>query len=413
MVIEGAASWTGAQSQESASATVAPAPAARFSRAVQVGVIVLATIALLWAMREARLFLMPTMLGGLVALAATPLCAAIERTGLPSSVAAMLVTLSILVGTGALGWYMLPSLDTWRYRAPEVAITLERKLRRLESQVQEVTDTAAQVAPDVTGKADAPSAGRAEPEEEEGAQGPQGPAEQIVEGGRRLVVNMVGAAPELLGALVYGAFLVYFLMAERRRVQRWAMMAATSRAQAARIGRTLIEIRHTVGRYLATVAVINMLLGVATATAFWLIGMPAPILWGVFMTLMNFMPYLGPLIVQACAFAVGFVTFDTMAEAFYPVAALLTLNIVEGQLLTPTVLGRRLSASPLAVFLAVAFGAWMWGVAGAIVATPALIVGANFASLWAREARRQQRLAREAAQAAGPNEGVPDRPAAK
>ena len=395
MVIEGAGrSWTEAQGP----AGGAP-PSPRFSRAVQVALIVLAIIALLWAMREARLFLMPTMLGGLVALAATPLCAAIERTGLPASVAAMLVTLSIVGGSGAVGWYMLPSLDTWRYRAPEVAITLERKLRRLESRVEEVTDTAARVAPDVTGQAEPPSAGPAEPEdgeEQAGEEAPKGPAEQIVEGGRRLVVNMVGAAPELLGALVYGAFLVYFLMAERRRVQRWAMMAATSRAQAARIGRTLIEIRYTVGRYLATVAAINILLGVATATVFWLIGMPAPILWGVFMTLMNFMPYLGPLIVQACAFAVGFVTFDTTAQAFYPVAGLLALNVIEGQLVTPTVLGRRLAASPLAVFLAVAFGAWMWGAVGAIVATPALIVGASFTSLWAREARRRQRLAREA-----------------
>ena len=383
---------------------------ARLSRAVQVSIVFLAVIALLWVMQEARLFLMPTVLGALVALAAAPLCAAIERVGLPPAAAAMLVTLSIVVGIGTVTWYMLPSLDEWRYRAPEVAISLERKLRRLESQVEEVTETAARVAPNVSAgaadaDADADAAETADAAGEEGAEEeePKSPTEQIVEGGRQMVVNIVASAPEIVGALIYGFFVTYFLLAERRRVRRWTMMAASSRRQAARLGRTVNEIRHTVGLYLATVSIINILLGVATGAAFWLIGMPAPVLWGAFMTLMNFMPYVGPLVVQICAFAVGFVTFNTTVEALYPVGILLALNTLEGQLITPTVLGRRLSASPLAVFLAVTFGAWMWGAIGAVVATPALIVGSSLASLWAKEVQRQHRLeeaAREAAAAA-------------
>ena len=401
-------------SDEATPQFVAPIQPARLGRATQVSIVILAVIALLWVMQEARLFLMPTVLGALVALAAAPLCARIERLGLPSGAAALLVTVSIVVGIGTVGWYMLPSLDEWRYRAPEVALTLERKLRQLESQVEEVTETAASVAPDIDDEAGAAGAGvddtgsmrtaaekQAEEAEKEKEQDePEGPAEQIVEGGRRMVTNLVTAAPEIVGALIYGFFVTYFLLAERRRVRRWAMLAATSRRQAARLGRTLNEIRQTVGLYLATVSIINILLGVATGLCFWLIDMPAPILWGAVMTLMNFMPYVGPLVVQIAAFAVGFVTYDTTFEAFYPVAVLLVLNTLEGQLLTPTVLGRRLSASPLAIFLAVTFGAWMWGAVGAIVATPALIVGSNFATLWAKEAQRQHRLEEAAREAA-------------
>ncbi len=125
-------------------------------RVVQVSLAILAILALLVAFRVGRIFLMPTMLGGLIALAATPLCALIERTGLPSAVSALIVTLSIIIGAGALGWNMLPSLDEWRYRAPEVAISLERKLRRLESQVEEVTATAKKVAPDMRKAEEAP-----------------------------------------------------------------------------------------------------------------------------------------------------------------------------------------------------------------------------------------------------------------
>lgn len=400
----------GGDTYDGSASTVTPIQPAGLGRATQVSIVILAVIALLWVMQEARLFLMPTVLGALVALAAAPLCAAIERTGLPAGAAAMLVTASIVVGIGTVGWYMLPSVDEWRYRAPEVAITLERKLRRLESKVEEVTKTAASVAPDMGDSAGAAMGGASSAGEAESGEGdadeaakeeePKGPAEQIVEGGRRMVVNIIAAAPEIVGALIYGFFVTYFLLAERSRVRRWAMKAATSRRQAARLGRTLNEIRHTVGLYLATVSIINILLGLATGAAFWLIDMPAPVLWGAFMTLMNFMPYVGPLIVQICAFGVGFVTYDTTLEAFYPVAILIVFNTIEGQLLTPTVLGRRLSASPLAVFLAVTFGAWMWGAVGAIVATPALIVGSNFASLWAKEAQRQHRLDLAAQEAA-------------
>lgn len=391
-------------------------------RVAQASLAILAGIALLWIIREAQLFLMPTVLGGLIALAATPLCAQIERTGLPASIAAMIVTISIVVGLGALAWHAVPSLDEWRYRAPEVAISLERKLRRLESKVEEVTETAARVAPDMGDSKGAAggdaSAGAGEGASDgkgdsEAAAESKGPAEQIVEGGRRMVVNLVAAAPEILGAVIYATFLVYFLMAERRRVQRWAMLMARSRRQAARIGRTLRDTRETVGLYMATITVINICLGIATGVSFWLIDMPAPVLFGVFMTLMNFMPYIGPLIVQACAFAVGFVTFNTMTEAFYPLAILLVLNTLEGQLITPTVLGRRLSASPLAVFLAVTFGAWMWGAIGAIVATPALIVGSNFVSLWAREVRRQKLAEQYATRLNDPERDVAPKPAAE
>lgn len=372
----------------------------RGSRLLQVSMAILAALALIVALREARIFMMPTVLGGLLALAATPVCALLERARIPTTISAMVVTVSLFASVVAVGWFMLPSLDEWRYRAPEVAITLERKLRRIESQVEEVTKTAAKVAPDMKAdSADASPEGggadtgvKAEPEPE-----PASPTEQIVEGGRRMVTNVVAAAPEILGALMYMFFLIYFLMAERARVRRWAMMMAMGREQATRIGRTLLEIRRTVGIYLTTITLVNAALGVATAAAFYLIDMPAPILWGALMFVMNFMPYLGPLIVQACAFAVGFVTFSTTSEAFYPVLILLGLNLVEGQLITPLVLGSRMSVSPLAVFLAVAFGAWMWGAVGAIVATPALIVISGFVTLWYDEAQREEKLRLEAA----------------
>ncbi len=93
---------------------------------------------------------------------------------------------------------------------------------------------------------------------------------------------------------------------------------------------------------------------------------------------LNFMPFIGPLVCNVVVFVVGFASFNSIAEAIYPVVALAMLNLVEGQLITPTIVGRRSRVGPLSVFLGLAFGAWLWGVMGALVAAPLLIVGHRF-----------------------------------
>ena len=137
--------------------------------------------------------------------------------------------------------------------------------------------------------------------------------------------------------------------------------------------------RRNVGRYLLMITSINIGLGLAAGVAFSLLGLPNAPLWGAMIALLNYMPYLGPLIANIVVFAVGFTTFNGVAEAIYPVLALATLNVAEGQAVTPMVIGRRARVGALSVFLALAFGAWLWGALGAFVATPLLIVAR---SLW-------------------------------
>lgn len=133
--------------------------------------------------------------------------------------------------------------------------------------------------------------------------------------------------------------------------------------------------RTKVARYLLTISIINVMLGIATAVTFWALGMPNPVLWGVGMAILNFIPYLGPAIMNVIVFAVAFVHYPSFFVALLPVAALLMLNLIEGQIVTPMLIGSRIAVGALPVFLAVAFGAWLWGAVGALLATPALIVG--------------------------------------
>jgi len=138
--------------------------------------------------------------------------------------------------------------------------------------------------------------------------------------------------------------------------------------------RILRRIRWDVARYLLMVTIINAGLGLATGLCFWAVGMPNPVLWGTAMALMNFIPYLGAAIMNVATFAVAFVHFPTLAMALLPVLILLSLNLIEGQMVTPMVVGSKVVNGVLSVFLSVAFGAWLWGPAGAVLAPPALIV---------------------------------------
>jgi predicted PurR-regulated permease PerM len=103
-------------------------------------------------------------------------------------------------------------------------------------------------------------------------------------------------------------------------------------------------------------------------------GLPSPLMLGLIAMLLNYIPYVGPACMAIILLAVGFVTFPSLGQALIAPASFIVLTTLEGHLITPAVVGRRLTLDPLAVFLAVAFWAWLWGPLGAFLAVPLLIV---------------------------------------
>src|SRR5947207_11871 len=98
-----------------------------------------------------------------------------------------------------------------------------------------------------------------------------------------------------------------------------------------------------------------------------------PLLWGVLATLLNYVPYLGPAVVIGTLAIVGLLLYPTLEEAAVAPLFYLGLVTIEGQFITPTLMGRRLEINPFAVFLAIAFCTWFWGPVGAFLAVPLLM----------------------------------------
>lgn len=320
-------------------------------------VLFIALVVALIAMQRFQDFIVPTVIGAFLALILTPVVSRLEGVGVPRGLAAAGVVLAVLMTIGSVIYAALPTYEDYVERLPEIVRDVERKIAPIKERVEDAGLI----------DADAPSANDA------GSM--KGAAPDVLPVPEGTLTELVREAPGLLGKFLYVVFLTFFAIFDRRRLMRGALATQSRFADRAWLYRVIRRMRTDVARYLLMVTAINTCLGIATGLCFWAVGMPNPVLWGAGMALMNFIPYLGAGFMNMATFAVAFIHYPTLFLALVPVAILLMLNLLEGQLITPMVVGTNVIDGVLAVFLAVAFGAWLWGPAGAVLATPALIVG--------------------------------------
>jgi predicted PurR-regulated permease PerM len=181
---------------------------------------------------------------------------------------------------------------------------------------------------------------------------------------------VIEATPELVVSLGVMLFLTFFLLVYGERLGRKVAELGRSfpaQRKLLRIGR---DIQGELSRFLGTIALINVGLGVVAALVFWLLDVPNFLLWGGAVAIANFVPYVGAAAMFVVLAAVGLISFDSLGEAIRVPLSFLLLTIVEGQLVTPILVGRRLDLSPLVIFVAVIFWSYLWGLVGAIVAVP-------------------------------------------
>ncbi|SEA59630.1 AI-2E family transporter [Rubrimonas cliftonensis] len=336
----------GVSSGQGASADAASAAA--------VALALIAVVVVTAALSQARIFAIPTVLAGLVAVSLAPVARACERIGAQRAATAFVLVFGGLGALAAVAYVLAPRFEALASEAPDIVRRLEYIVRRFEAEMAQLGG--------------APSSG--EGGDESGS---------LVESGRRLVTDTAMATPALVGAAAYCVFLTFFLLAERSRIARLVLWSAQRTATRRALGRAMRDVRLQVSTYLFAITIVNICLGVATAAAFWALDVPNAMLWGAAMTLFNYMPYLGPVLVNAAVFTVQLTNTLSVDAALAPVAALALLNTIEGYWLTPGLIGRQVKVSALAIFLAIAFGAWLWGAAGALIATPALIFLRAFA----------------------------------
>jgi predicted PurR-regulated permease PerM len=316
-------------------------------------------LAAFYTLYFARSFILPIILAVLFSLLLTPLVRLLRRLHLPAPVAAGIVLLALLGLLGG-GLYELSGpAYIWMQRAPVSLHKVETKLRELRRTALifgRATEQVAKIADNVV------PASKAQPV---AVAVPSGPSL-----GARLFDQTTGFAAS--AAILF--ILLYFMLASGDLFLRKLVRVLPSLADKKRAIEIARQVETDISAYLSTVSMINLGLGIGVTIAMALIGLPNPLLWGAMAALTNFIPYLGAFTCYVVLGLAGFLTFDDLTHALLPVGAFLCLNVVEAYIVAPLVLGRRLTLNPVVLFLGLTFWSWLWGIAGALLAVPIMVV---------------------------------------
>ncbi len=312
-------------------------------------------VALPFALRAGAEFFLPVTAALVIAIALVPMLEWFERRGVPSRIAAGLcVVIFLMIAVFAIGSIGLPAID-WvalvPERLPKIRATLDpvldlyksfdRFMERILSQVVITPETTRTVR---------------------------------IETPNSLSGLLATSAPHILIQLFFALLVIFFFLAGWTAMRKQTIVSRGSFEGALTTARVIQQVVDATSTYIGTITVINVTLGALTALILWQLGMDSPIMWGGIVAVLNYIPYLGPIAAALFLFFGGLMTFPDAWSAMLPPAIFVGLHLVEANFVTPMVVGKRLTISPLAILISLSFWAWVWGTTGALLAVPLLII---------------------------------------
>jgi len=319
--------------------------------------------------RFAAPLLMPIILSVMLFYMLDPIVDWLESWHLPRLMATMLVVFALIGTLGAGLTFLWPQIDSVLTKVPEGTEQLRRTFRqqrrvqgdstleRIQAAARAVDSAAAEAGTPAT---KSPGVTRVE------IQQPWRVSDMLWTGG-------IGALG-ILGQCVTVLFLTIFLLYEDDSFKRKLVAEMETRNNKRITVRILNDIATQIGRFIWVQASTSLAVAVATWLALWWIGVAEPMVWGVLAGVLNVVPYFGPLIVTSGLAVVGFLQFGTLEMAALVAGVALAITTIEGMFLTPHLLSRAASLNHVAIFVAIAFWSWAWGVPGMLLAVPMLMV---------------------------------------
>lgn len=311
----------------------------------------------LYTMYFAASLVMPIALAFLLSLVLSPVVRLMVSCRIPQGLSALLVMLGVAASMVAAVYALAEPAAQWMDKAPQELRRLEYKLSWVKEPIKKIQQTREQVK---------------EMTDVEGGSG-DGRAEGTNSGPTFSLVDIVLArTPNVIYGVAVTLVLLFFVLASGDAFLNKMVQITPKLRDKKRVVETAREIQRHVSIYLGTITIINIVVAGIVALAMYIIGMPNPVLWGVMVGLLNYVPYLGVAVSLVIITFVSLLTFNGLVQILLPAAVIFAINVVEGQFLTPILAGRRLRLSPVAVFLSIVVLGWMWGFIGVLMAVPAL-----------------------------------------
>ncbi|MDB5677735.1 MAG: permease [Sphingomonas bacterium] len=310
-----------------------------------------------FALKAGAEFFLPVTISLVIAIALIPILEWLERRRLPSWLAALICVVTFLAAANvALAAIVVPAIEFFR-KLPEridriqanlaplldLYTTLEKYLNRT---ITHLANTGPVKASPTTAVA------------------PPG----------SLLELAATSAPTAIIQVFFGVLVVFFFLAGWSRTRRKTITSRQSFGGAMATARVIQDVVDDVSAYLGTITLINVVLGAIVGTALWMVGMPYPAMWGGIAALLNYVPYFGPIVAALLLAIGGLMTFNDFWIAMIPAAIMIGCHLVEANVVTPLIVGHRLTINPVLILISLSFWSWVWGTPGALLAVPLLII---------------------------------------
>jgi predicted PurR-regulated permease PerM len=319
-------------------------------------------LAIFYTIYFVRSLLLPIVLALLLSYLLRPVVRGLARAKIPPLIGAAVVLLTL---AGSIGYgvsFLAAPAAGWLEKAPYSLQDLKQKIHPIQKPMEKVAQASGAIENLTTTEND------------------QNKTPTVEVKQHSLTDRLLVQTPELLVGVLTTLILLYFLLAYDGVFLMKMIKLMPTLSDKKRAVSIAHEIEAQVSRYLFTVTIINCCLGIAVGTAVGLLGLPNPLMWGVMVAVLNFVPYLGALTGIICMTLGAVLSFDSIGYASLFPLTYFVLATLEGNFITPFVMGRSLTLNPVLVLLSLTFWGWMWGIIGIILAVPILAAFKIFCS---------------------------------
>jgi len=317
--------------------------------------IVMVVISIIAFLYFARPVVLPIVLALVSGVALKPLIRWLYYCHLPPPLSAALVLCLLVAAVGVVTFELGRPAARWMNEAPQHMSELRQRVQKMLPRLGRFSEAAAAVI----------NLGASEEQ--------QNRATVVEVKNSPLPSTFINWTGTLLAGLGETLVLLYLLLASGDLfLQKLVNVMPTWRdkKRAVEISR---EIQQNISHYLLTVSLINMGLGVIVGVGLFVLNVPNAAMWGMLVAILNFIPYFGPAVGFLLLTAIGLLTFDTLGQGLLPPAWYLLLHLLEANLVTPILLGRRFTLNPVVIFVSLMFWIWLWGLPGALLSVPILV----------------------------------------
>jgi predicted PurR-regulated permease PerM len=313
-------------------------------------------LAVPFALRAGAEFFLPVTAALVIAIALVPLLEWLERRRVPSGLAALIcLLLFIAIANIAVASIVLPASEWVRLlpeRIPRIRETLAPLLDVYASLERFIDDIVGQF----------------------GSESAAASRMVTVEPPNSMLDLIATSAPHMAIQIFFAILVIFFFLAGWTRMRKQTITTRASFDGALTTARVIQQVVDATSTYLGTITLVNVSMGALVALFLWMLEMPTPLMWGGIVAVLNYIPYLGPIASVLLLALGGLMAFADPWYALLPALAFAGIHVVEANIVTPALVGRRLTINPLLILVALSFWAWVWGTTGALLAVPLLII---------------------------------------